>query len=328
VSPGSTPSPVRSILKPVLEEHPKLSAHCFCTEPGCALTNTRRLLEGAASYPDDGGIAHLSYEYRLCTRCDMGFVHPVPSESVLERFYTGDYTYYQAAGESPGEEAGSFKYALARLRHRHLTQPGWRSRAGSLAAALAEVLTRKTVTFSLGVPLTLPRDARLLDYGYGTGAWLLSLRLLGYSHLVGYDIAANRERGRELAAQGIEIIPPGELARQAADSLDCVRLEHVFEHLVDPLAVLRDLHRLLRPGGLLVMTFPSIYPWLRMEDLATSPYLDHLQLPIHVAHHSVASSTRLVQAAGFVGIRARITRRERFITLLARKPDGRRETGA
>lgn len=305
-----------------------MSANCFCLEPGCALANTRVLLQGESTYWDDGRTGRLPYEYRLCTRCQMGFVHPTPSEAVLERFYTSDYAYYQEAGDHPGREAGSLKYALARLRYRHLTQPGWVHSAGAAVAALAEALSRKTVTFTLGIPITLPKDARLLDYGYGSGSWLQTLRLLGYTHLAGYDIAANSERGRELEAQGIEVIPQGSLARLAGASLDCVRLEHVFEHLVDPLAVLRDLHRLLRPGGLLLMTFPSIYPWLKMKDLASSPFRTYLQLPIHVAHHSIESSTRLLSASGFAGIRTRITRRERFITVLARRPHGPQETGA
>ena len=321
MSERSTEARVRSILTPELEEHPRLPVHRFCTEPDCALANTRVLLQGEATYQDDGHPAHLSYEYRLCTRCRMGFVHPTPSDAVLERFYTSDYAYYQEAGEHPEQEAGSLKYALTRLRYLHLTQPGWANRARSLAAAAAEALTRKTVTFTLGIPLSLPTDARILDYGYGSGSWLLALRLLGYSRLAGYDIAANSERGRELAARGIEVIPAGELARRPASSLDCVRLEHVFEHLVAPLDVLRDLHRLLRPGGLLVMTFPSIHPWLGLEDLASSPFLPYLQLPIHVAHHSVESSTRLVAAAGFSDIRTRLTQRERFITLLARREE-------
>lgn len=307
-----------------------MSINSFCPEPSCALANTRVLLKGEATCQDGGQTGRLAYEFRLCTRCQMGFVHPVPPAAVLERFYTSDYAYYQAAGDQPRQEAGSLKYALARLRYRHLSRPGWINGTGSLVAAFAEALSRKTVTFTLGIPLTLPRSARILDYGYGSGSWLQSLRLRGYTNLAGYDIAANRERGRELAAQGIEVIPAGGLARLAAASLDCVRLEHVFEHLVDPARVLCDLHTLLRPGGLLVMTFPSIYPWLEMEDLAFSPFLGYLQLPIHVAHHSVESSTRLLRAAGFSGIRTRITRGERFITLMAQRQEGRLvgETGA
>jgi SAM-dependent methyltransferase len=289
----------------------------FCTEPDCSPANCRVLLRRDAAYTRAGHTERLPVELRLCERCDLGFVDPIPAEDVLAAFYTDDYAYYQAAGEQPALEASSWKYRIARLRYLSLTVPGIGPHLAALLAGLAERLTRKTVTFTLGVPMTLPKSSRILDYGYGTGSWLLSMRLLGYSQLLGYDIAANAHRRDELAAAGVEVVEPGNLA---AASLDCVRLEHVFEHLADPLAVLRSLRRLLRPGGLLVMTFPAIYPWLGMVDLASSPFLDHLQLPIHLAHHSLASSARLLRAAGFERIAQRITARERFITLMARRP--------
>ncbi|HET9210256.1 MAG TPA: class I SAM-dependent methyltransferase [Thermoanaerobaculia bacterium] len=247
-------------------------------------------------------------------------MHPVPDEDVLACFYTSDYAYYQDAGRHPDREARSWKYRVARWRYRALLSPGALHSLAALLAVLTERLTRKSITFTLGVPLTLSKNARILDYGYGTGSWLLSMRRLGYSHLLGYDIAANAHRRDELAAEGIQVIPPGGLSSLEPASLDCVRLEHVFEHLADPLAVLRSLRRLLRPGGLLVMTFPTIYPWLEMEDLESSPFRPYLQLPIHLTHHSVESSRGLLAAAGFEGVLSRITARERFITLMARGP--------
>lgn len=283
----------------------------------CSLANSRLLLRRESAYQREGRTERLSYDFRLCDRCGMGFVAPVPDAGVLECFYTGDYAYYQAAGDHPDAEARSVKYKLARLRYLPLTAPGAANRLRALAVRLAEVLARKTFTFSLGLPLTLPKSARILDYGYGTGSWLRTMRLLGYDHLAGFDIAANAGRAGELAAAGIEVVPPGGLSRLAPESLDCVRLEHVFEHLAEPAEVLRELRRLLRPDGCLVMTFPSIYPWSGIQDLAASPFLDHLQLPIHLAHHSAASAARLLRATGFERIHLRITRRERFITVAA-----------
>src|SRR5689334_446249 len=120
------------------------------------------------------------------------------------------------------------------------------------------------------------------------------MRRRGYRNLAGYDIAANAERGSGLAAAGIRIVAAGELPEVPAESFDCIRLEHVFEHLPDPLGTLRALHRLLARGGFLAMTFPTIYPWLEVEDLESSPYLPYLQLPIHLAHHSIESCSRLL----------------------------------
>ena len=291
----------------------------LCTDPGCSLQNSRVLLRHEPTYSRGGNLERFSCEFRLCDKCQMGFVNPVPAADVLACFYTSDYAYYQAAGQHPSAEARSWKYRIARLRYLPLIAPGTVNRLLSAAALCAELLTRKTITFTLGVPLALPKSSRILDYGYGTGSWLASMRILGYSNLFGYDIAANSHRAAELAAGGVQVIPPDGFSAVEPASLDCVRLEHVFEHLADPLAVLRSLHRLLRPRGLLLMTFPTIYPWLEIEDLASCPFLDYLQLPIHLAHHSVESSWRLLRAAGFERIASRITARERFLTLMARK---------
>jgi SAM-dependent methyltransferase len=296
-----------------------MPAHGACAEPACSLDNSRIVLRRAAPWPRGDRVERWPYEFRLCERCQMGFVHPAPPAEVLACSYTSDYPYYAAAGRHPAHEASSWKYRLARLRYLPLVAPTAGNRARAMAAALVELLARKTFTLTLGLPLTLPTQARILDYGYGTGSWLIAMSLLGYSRLAGYDIAANAHRGEDLAAHGIQVIPPGGMALLDAGSFDCVRLEHVFEHLPDPLGALRQLAGLLRPAGFLLMTFPTIYPWLHIPDLPASPYLDHLQLPIHLAHHSIVSATRLVEAAGFTVVTLRITRRERFITLMARK---------
>ena len=294
-------------------------AHRSCTDPDCSLGVSRVILRREAGYRREDRAASWSYEFRVCTRCGMGFVHPVPPAEVMASWYTSDYAYYEDSGNQPSLEAGSLKYKLARLRYLALRSPTAANRARCLVAVLAETLARKTITLTLGMPLAMPPSSRILDYGYGTGAWLLAMRSLGYFRLAGYDIAANTGRGRELAVHDIQLIPAGGISDLEPADFDCVRLEHVFEHLPEPLGALRQIHRLLRPAGLLLMTFPTIYPWLPIEALPTSPHLAYLQLPIHLAHHSVASATRLVRAAGFDLTVLRITRRERFITLMARK---------
>jgi SAM-dependent methyltransferase len=300
-----------------------MPAYSACTDPGCTLAASRVVLRRSAPRGRDGRLESWPFEFRVCTRCEMGFVHPPPPPEVLAAAYTGAYAYYAAAGEHPAREAVSWKYRLARLRYRRLRlrrASGAAGALGEMMARLAEVLAGKTLTLTLGLPLTLPLTARILDYGYGSGSWLLAMRRLGYSRLAGFDIGANRERRDDLLAHGIEVVAEDRMELLPAASFDCVRLEHVFEHLSDPLGVLARLHRLLAPAGILVMTFPTIYPWLPAEDLPASPHLDHLQLPIHQAHHSIASATRLLRAGGFEVAVLRLTRRERFITLMAHKP--------
>jgi len=42
------------------------------------------------------------------------------------------------------------------------------------------------------------------------------------------------------------------------NSIDIVRSSHVFEHLDDLIALMEDIHRLLKPGGVLEFTVPHV----------------------------------------------------------------------
>ena len=83
--------------------------------------------------------------------------------------------------------------------------------------------------------------------------------------IYGYDTGAWADKAR---ASGLPILDDGQLS-QHAGTFDIVTAIEVIEHCVAPLIVLRQLRRLLKPGGLLFLTtanadtaprnFPSWY---------------------------------------------------------------------
>jgi len=265
------------------------------------------------------GAGRFRFALVYCPECHMAFVDPFPPRQVLDALYRADYPYHGAS--APGV-LGSYtrKLRIAAIRHRPLVGCGGLGRGLAKLVAGAERVARRTASYSLGVPPALPRDARILDFGFGTGDWLRAMRRLGFRHLYGHDVASNRENRERLRQRGIAASSDHPAEAFPEVRFDCVRLEHVFEHLPEPIDELRRLRRLLRPGGWLVMTFPSFDPWRPVETLSESPHLEHLQLPIHLVHHSRESARGFVEAAGFELRALRMMKPYAYISLAARSP--------
>ncbi len=88
---------------------------------------------------------------------------------------------------------------------------------------------------------------RVLDVGCGPG---------GETTYVGVD--ASMSMARTAASRGRAVVVADAAALPFRDrQFDAVRADRLFQHLVDPRRVLRELIRVLRPGGRLVVADPD-----------------------------------------------------------------------
>jgi 2-polyprenyl-3-methyl-5-hydroxy-6-metoxy-1,4-benzoquinol methylase len=97
---------------------------------------------------------------------------------------------------------------------------------------------------------------RVLDFGAGTGAltkWLISEKIFAEVHAA--DITPQPE-GLSGISNWIQIDLNLEIP-SANDTYDLVVAAEVIEHLENPRFVCREVFRLLRPGGLVVITTPN-----------------------------------------------------------------------
>lgn len=109
------------------------------------------------------------------------------------------------------------------------------------------------------LPFVPAAATRLLELGCGNAGFAALLKRQRTVHVTGVepfaaaaDVAATRVD--RLLRAGVEQALPllqGEL-------FDCIVLNDVLEHLVDPWAVLRDLRPLLAAGGALVASIPNV----------------------------------------------------------------------
>ncbi len=142
--------------------------------------------------------------------------------------------------------------------------------------------------------------ARVLEFGCGPG-W--NLAALDGRERLGYDIA--RHLAPELAARGIEFV--ADLAALPAGSFDCILAHHSLEHVPHPAEALLEFHRLLRPGGVLLIYVPLETERRYRRYRADEPHR-------HLYSWNVQTLARLVAVNGFAVLDARcqVTGYDRF----------------
>jgi SAM-dependent methyltransferase len=200
---------------------------------------------------------------RECTGCRSLFLDPMPTSSEIPGFYPEEdyYAYRPASARSPLKQ--------------------------TLMTALGCANATREPEFD--------RPGRLLDFGCGAGDFLAKARDLGWEgcgvELSDRAISAARARGLEVRRS---------TAEYPDASFDYVRANHSLEHVLDPPALLAELHRLLRPGGTLFIGVPT------RDGLPARVFGQHwwyLGAPVHPVTFSTRGLTSLLRSIGFRPIR-------------------------
>jgi SAM-dependent methyltransferase len=154
-----------------------------------------------------------------------------------------------------------------------------------------------------------PTDA-CLDLGCGDGGtcgvWLSE----NAREYVGVDISSGAvalARSRGLKAQQIKSVGALPFNDRSFDAVVC---SEVLEHLLEPQVAIAEAKRVLRPGGLLLVTTPNAVYWRRRLDLArgiVDPYGDALSIAEpwrdpHIRFFTPTTLGRLLGYAGFEGV--------------------------
>lgn len=173
----------------------------------------------------------------------MAFSHPLPSERQLADFYSSSYWGEQKLSDSGAENA----------RRRH----GRKVAAGSHKL---DRLSRWLGPAGGSNPDRGGPPAKALDFGAGTGEVLDALAQRGWS-TYGFEPS---DLAREALARRHAVVD----AMPAEETFDLVIVQHVLEHLRDPLEAVRSLARALIPGGHLYVAVPDLGRLAAHRDLS------------------------------------------------------------
>lgn len=153
--------------------------------------------------------------------------------------------------------------------------------------------------------LQLGRGMRLLDVGCGTGLFLewLSQRVQAESH--GIDLSPNSiEMAKRTNPKLLLTAGDAEALPYQDDSFQRISCNGAGHHLLDFLSALREMYRVLAPGGIVVFYEPTATPFsnavrgLFLQD-------DKFESPADLAHKDEftgESVKRLLAEVGFINI--------------------------
>ena len=211
------------------------------------------------------------YELVRCSHCDLAFIANPPDAAALTAIYTASSSYHDQL-----LDPGSAEYARqTRIARQHIA-----------------MLRRFRPD---------PAGLKVLDIGCSSGIFLDEARKAGMqphgAEISPETAAFARDTLRLDVHQG-----DWRDAGHADGAFDIVTLFDVIEHLPDPFRELRDLRRLLKPGGLLLQSTPDIgglFPRLSQKLADRLDYWPHPEPPHHLFQFSQATLSHMTEEAGF-----------------------------
>jgi 2-polyprenyl-3-methyl-5-hydroxy-6-metoxy-1,4-benzoquinol methylase len=240
-----------------------------------------------------------SWNFKKCSNdgCQLIWLDPMPLPEDIGNAYT---RYYTHSTGPLGTTPNMGKRVYRQLKREYISSKyGYQLGSGTLIGrALAKLLCffpirRGEVDAEVRFLRSAPQG-RLLDVGCGSGEWLTFMRGLGW-RVEGVDFDA---RAVEAAKRRGLSVNYGALEQQnfKSNSFDAVTLNHVIEHVPDPIQTLTECARVLNDDGKLVISTPNT------ASLGHRVFKQHwrgLEPPRHLHIFSMESLTRLLQRVGF-----------------------------
>ena len=254
--------------------------------PFCDLCeSTGQVVQTGISDPDGNLDGTWGFQRCVNPECGVCWLDPAPPPDELWKAYATYHTHTQRSGNRLAKATLSLAHRLIKF----LLLPLW----------IVSGLKREADYLRF---MTLAREpvGTLLDVGCGGGRFLNRMKRRGWK-VEGTDF--DEQATKKVSARyGIKT-HVGDLAqcRLPANSFDVIAMSQAIEHLYDPQTTLLECLRILKPGGLLVMTTPNVSSMGANEFGAS---WRGWEAPRHLHLFSVDALQRLTQRAGFDVIQA------------------------
>lgn len=247
-------------------------------------------------------VADGTWDLYRCAHCESAYLDPRPTPESIGRAYAGYYT-HSSEDHPIVRRKGRIRSWLHDLingyqNNRYKVQKRPALPVGRWLLPLLPSLRTAADAECRHLPALPAGGGRLLDVGCGNGGFLALAKQAGWQ-VKGVDfdagaVQAARSRGLDVYHGGIDVLAECEA------SFDVITLCHVIEHVHDPVATLRRLHALLKPGGMLWLDTPN-FSSLGARRFGVS--WRGLEPPRHLVLFNPLSLKKALHEAGFQSFR-------------------------
>ncbi|MGV8150738.1 MAG: class I SAM-dependent methyltransferase [Candidatus Woesearchaeota archaeon] len=177
-----------------------------------------------------------------CSQCSLVFLNPRPSPKLLNTHYPKEYHAYASYPDTKKNNLAIYLYNLY-----------FGPNNSSISTLLQRIIFIPAKHLLRG---TLVRSGtKILDVGCGSGAFLYKMKKLGMKT---YGVEPSLEGCKTAKKMGLDVrVGSVEDQNFPSNYFDVITLNHVYEHVNDPRKTLRELKRILKKGGILIMAFPN-----------------------------------------------------------------------
>jgi 2-polyprenyl-3-methyl-5-hydroxy-6-metoxy-1,4-benzoquinol methylase len=239
---------------------------------GSTVINTKATLDcplcGGNGFPLLEGLSDRLYgvpgywNFLNCSRCHVLWLNPRPVAKDIPKCYPSEYFTHQVASEIRlGSSPFKRRLRLSLLRNEMgYSRLEAQSRTLSILSRFIWLTSFLRAKATLGMEIMLLPfcpDGRLLDVGCGNGVYLAFMKELGWE-VAGVEMDAEAAQvarsifGITVHAGSLEDAP-----YQKA-SFDAITMNHVIEHVPDPISFVCTAASFLKPAGRMVIVTPNI----------------------------------------------------------------------
>jgi len=278
---------------------------CGAVNYDTILTSHARIASASTSFETSDKDGNDLFRLVKCKNCGLHYLNPRPTKQRIGYYYSEGYYAHNPAKKKKLKERKRFagkwmslkKNARDLVRINYYNYPRNQGEDEKKLSSYTKILLwffYLTYRSRLDI-IPFSGEGKLLDIGCGNGRYLSNLQELGWKT---YGIEQN-SRSSQYAREELDLnVETGDLLNHKYKDkfFDVITMWHSLEHIFEPIPTLKEVKRILKDDGFLVIAVPNINSFAAK---VFKEYWYQLEIPIHLIAFTPNSISKMLDTAGF-----------------------------